>query len=126
MLNAGQDLSIASMRLVTWEHSGSISVAIMSISSGGEIQYEDNHADLKVLATGTTNNSNLSRSAAVGEAVSDMLRQLQARVALYAPTLVKRAMNHEVTVRDPWWYVDEHKNEDGDEEVRHEYVFTIA
>jgi len=114
MLNAGQDFSIADMRVVTWENSTSTSVAIILISTYGDVKFADNHAEFTVLATGSyeyprtvladCSATSSFRSAATSEAVSDMLGKLRKRVALFAPTLVGEAMNRKVTVHNTWYY----------------------
>jgi len=104
------------MHLVTWEDSSLISVAIMLVAPHSEVEYQDNQARSTVLAMGSCKSGDATDSAhiaATGGAVSDMLRQLRRRVALFAATLVKEAMHRNTIVRSSYHYVqDEHEPHD--------------
>ena len=110
MLHPGKDLSITSMRVVTWQSPSSIQIAIMSISSDGDGQFADDYAKFAALATGSCSYTDQGRNAdgwtrflAVRGAASDMLRSLQRRVALFAPEIVSNGVQG-ATAHCPWKY----------------------
>ena len=104
LLHVGElgDLDIVDMHLVTWHDSTSTSVAIVTRSSGG-IMYPDVEAYVRVLATGSsTGTSGNGRIATnIGNALTDMLAQLSQRLALFAPSLVDKAVKYECHIYDP-------------------------